>query len=110
MSGLLTRPRPCDGCAGPLTVAFHVVRTTVAVVNMDRLRQHAAMAMFFNAPEGSRLVENFAPTADAITLAAEAKINGLPSLPWTEVLLCTACYARILGAAVEHAEEVAVAR
>jgi hypothetical protein len=91
--------RPCDACGGPLSGGiftaggpFHVIRTSIAVVNPDAVNEYIGMTQFFGGRASQALVENFAPAAArGFTIAMdEAESTALG----VEIFLCTACYQR----------------
>lgn len=81
---------PCDRCGGVLGLTFHVVRTSLVVVDPKKAQEHLALAQMFR---GSlRLADAMGPHGgddDAVKVLAEQKGAG----GWDQALLCVDCHA-----------------
>lgn len=86
----LTELRPCDNCGGPVRSMFHVIRTSMATVNVQAVNEFFGMHQFFGGKASVALVENFAPAAaDAITVAMDKpEFQEL----MTELVICHGCF------------------
>ena len=77
--------RPCDRCGGPLGFIFHLVRSSLVVVDQQAVRQHVGLTAILGGSE--KLAAVFTPQPEIATVAGEHD----PKL-WTDLLLCTECY------------------
>lgn len=86
--------RPCDNCGSAFKGGiFHVVRESLAIVNLNRAQQFIGMTQFFNGSQA--LASVFTDSADAVTVAGD-KDKQLT----TEVFLCQDCFMTPLNMAI----------
>jgi hypothetical protein len=89
MSRPLSDLRPCDACSKPIGMLFHVVRTSMAIVNATAVRQYAGMRQFFGGGSDA-LVLNFVPSAnDGFTIAMDEKEH---RELMSEMFICNNCW------------------
>lgn len=80
--------RPCDKCGGKIYPAFHVVRTSLALIKPQAVNQFMGMHQFFGGRAPAALVENFSPeSADAVIVAGDDD----PVL-MNEFFICSDCF------------------
>lgn len=90
MARKLTDLRPCDNCKGPVGALFHVLRFSIAVVNVETVNRFLGMHQFFQGRAVDALVENFTPGSEkAITIAMDE-----PEFKddCTELFICHNCF------------------
>jgi hypothetical protein len=83
--------RPCDRCGGPLELVFHVVRSSLAIVMPDRAQGVLGLGMTFGGirrPGALAVAEALAPDVDAVVFAGDQE-----GASWTELFLCSSCWA-----------------
>jgi hypothetical protein len=88
----LSELRPCDNCGGPIGLLFYVVRTSLALVKPQAVREFFGMHQFFGGGASLELVENFAPSARHGVIVAG---DDLPAA-MNEFVICLTCIAKPL--------------
>jgi hypothetical protein len=86
--------RPCDSCGGAHHGVFHLVRMSIAVVNVQAVNEFAGMHQFFGGRASAALVENFSPSAASAVKVAMDSDDPEQKALMTELVLCTRCYCR----------------
>lgn len=81
----LSEVRPCDNCGSPIFPVFYVVRTSLAVFNVDATNENLGLM---------RMLRGSLALAEVMSSEPEAvKIGGEEDKQlWAEIYLCQSCY------------------
>ena len=85
----ITDLRPCDNCGGPIGFTFYIVRSSLAVVKVQSVREYMGLGTMLGSP---RLAEVMgAHQDDVVGLMADQTDEGGKRNGWDEIYLCIDC-------------------
>jgi len=89
--------KPCDNCGKPIGIIFYIVRSTIAVVKQESIREYVGLSLMLGS---GLLAETMGGHQDSVVdlLADQKDENGKP-LGWREAFLCGDCHGSDLNIA-----------